>query len=85
MEVRVDHYYENLLISNEVVVIIIDKYGNLCELDIVFTKRINGVNETSMKWISQNYATYMPLHYVLLFLHGDKRWHEGIWIDANSR
>lgn len=38
-----------------------------------------------MKPISQNHATYMSLHYMLLFPHDDKGWHWGLRINANSR
>lgn len=85
MEVGADRRRENLPTSNEVAAIIIDEYDKPCERDIFLTERVNGINGTSMKRISQNHAAYMPLHYVLLFPHGDKRWHWGLRIDANSR
>lgn len=84
METGADRRRENLPTSNEVGAIIIDEYGNPCERDIVLTERVNGVNGTSMKRISQNHAAYMPLHYVLLFPHGDKGWHWALRINANS-
>ena len=85
MEAGADRRRENLPTSNEVAAIIIDEYGDPCERDIVLTERVNGANGTSMKRISQNHAAYMPLHYVLLFPHGDRRWHWGLRINSNSR
>lgn len=54
--------------TNEIALIIINEYENLCEWDIIFTKWVNGVNKTSIKWISQNHAAYMLLYYVLFFM-----------------
>ena len=85
MEAGADRCWENLSTSNEVAAIIIDEYEDPCERDIVLTERVNGINGTSMKRISQNHAAYMSLHYVLLFPHGDKGWHWGLQINANSR
>ena len=71
MEAGTDRQRSNLPISDEIAGIIPDEYGEPCKRDIILTERVAGVTGTSLKRIDQNHAAYMPLHYVLLFPHGE--------------
>ena len=68
MEAGADRCCKNLPTSNEIATIIINEYDNPCKRDIILTERVNSVDGTSMKRISQNHTAYMPLHYILLFV-----------------
>ena len=52
---------------------------------LFLTARHNGLETARMTRINQNYAAYMPLHYVLLFPCGDHEYHYGLELSANSR
>jgi len=75
LEASADYYRENLLISNEVAVIIPDKYSNASFRDIVLTERCAPNERPRYCRINPTHAAYMPLHYVLLFPRGDTGWH----------
>ena len=77
METGADRRRENLPTSDAVAVIIPDKYREAGFRDIVLAKRtVNGHDNFSI--INPNHASYMPLHYVLLFPQGDFGWHWGL-------
>lgn len=63
------HFFTN----NKITAIIINEYSNLYKLNIIFTERINRINETLIKWISQNYTIHISIYYMLFFLHNNKR------------
>ena len=60
--------YKNLLISNKVAIIILDKYGNTSFCDIMLIERYAPNKRLRYYYINLTYAAYMPLHYMLLFL-----------------
>ena len=74
METSTDRQRENLPRSDEIAVIIPDEYGEAGFCDIVLAKR-NGNQNDNFSIINPNHASYMPLHYVLLFPHGDLGWY----------
>ena len=61
----------NFFTINEMTVIISNKWKIVCERDIMFTERFNNFKNLRMRWINQNHAIYMSLHYVLLFVHDE--------------
>lgn len=74
MESGADKRRENLPTSNEVALIIADEYNKAGCRDIVLARRsVEG--DAQFTSINPNHAAYMPLHYVLLFPHGDLGWH----------
>lgn len=75
IKIEANCYCKNFSTSNEVAVIIIDKYGILYKLDIIFTKRVNWINKRLIKQMSHNHTAYIPLHYMFLFPHDDKKGH----------
>ena len=77
METGADRRRENLPTSNEIAVIIPDEYGEAGFCDIVLAKRTGNQND-NFSIINPNHASYMPLHYVLLFPQGDLGWHWGL-------
>ena len=70
-----DRRRENLLTSDEVTVIIPDEYSDPSCRDIILTERIGPDERPRYRRINATQAAYMPLHYVLLFPHGDYSWH----------
>ena len=60
-----------------------EEYGSAGFRDIVLTKRINGDDDDANPFtlINSNHASYLPLHYVLLFPYGESRWHGGSTLD----
>ena len=74
METGADRRRENLPTSDEIAVIIPDEYGEAGFRDIVLAKRTGNQND-NFSIINPNHASYMPLHYVLLFPQGDLGWH----------
>ena len=77
VETGADRRRENLPTSNEIALIIPDEYGEAGFRDIVLAKR-NGSDNNTFSIINPNHASYMALHYVLLFPHGDLGWHWGL-------
>ncbi len=71
IESSTDCYYENLLTSNEVIVIILDEYIDASCCDLVLMVREAGRERLQIYIINVTYTIYMPLYYVLLFPHGD--------------
>ena len=77
METTADRRSENLPTSEEIVVIILDEYGEVGFRDIVLAKRTGNRND-NFSIINPNHASYMSLHYILLFLQADLSWHWGL-------
>jgi hypothetical protein len=71
IELSANRRYKNLLTSNEVIAIILDEYTDASRRDLVLTVREAGRERPQIRTVNVIYATYMPLHYVLLFLYGD--------------
>ena len=71
MESGADQRRENLPISNEVAVVLLDEFTDGSRRDIVLTYRNPGRNGQALTRIDVTHGAYMPLHYVLLFPCGD--------------
>jgi hypothetical protein len=78
MESGANRCHENLLTSNEVIAIIPDEYTDASRRDLVLTVREAGRDRPQIHIVNVTHATYMPLHYVLLFLYSDPGWHYGL-------
>ena len=70
LEASANRRRENLLISDEVAVIILDEYGNTIFRDIVLTDRYAPNKQPRYSRINLTHAVYIPLHYILLFSYG---------------
>ena len=75
LEAGANYRYKNLLTSNKVAVIILDEYGNTSFRDIMLIERYTPNKQPRYRCINLTHATYMPLHYVLLFPRGNTSWH----------
>ena len=75
LEEGADRRRENLPTSDEVAVLIPDEYGDPSYRDIVLADRGGPADQPRCHRINATHAAYMPLHYVLLFPHGDRGWH----------
>ena len=76
VESGADMRRENLPTSHEVAMILPDEYGKGGFHDIVLAERVNGeVPDNGLTIINSNHASYLPLHYVLLFPYGEPGWH----------
>lgn len=75
LELGADRHRSNLSTIDEVAMIIPDKYqqGGFCDIVLAYQSPQN--NNNQYYTISSNFATYIPLHYVLFFLCGDLGWH----------
>ena len=70
LEAGVDRRRHNLPTSNEIAMIVQDEYEDAGPSNIILAQRgLNGDRRLTI--INSNNAAYMPLHYVLLFPHGD--------------
>ena len=73
---------ENLPTADEVSMILPEEYGTAGFPDIVLARRVNGEDDAnSFTIIDPNHASYLPLHYVLLFPYGEPGWHWGRTLD----
>jgi hypothetical protein len=70
-----NYYYENLLISNKVIAIILDEYINISRHNLVFIVYKASRDYSQIYIVNVIYTVYISLHYVLLFLYGDPGWH----------
>ena len=76
LESGADMRRENLPTANEVAMILPEEYGRGGFRDIVLAERINGeIPNNGFSIINSNHASYLPLHYVLLFPYGEPGWH----------
>jgi hypothetical protein len=78
MEAGADRRRENLPTSDEVTAIIPDEFTDASRRDLVLAVREAGQDRPQLHTIHVTHAAYMPLHYVLLFPHGDPGWHYGL-------
>ena len=62
-----------------------EETGEPTRRDIQLQLRGTDTNPSGCKRISQNHASYMSLHYVLLFPHGDPGWHWGLELTSQTR
>jgi hypothetical protein len=69
---------EDLLTSDEVTAIIPDEYTAVIRRDLILAVHERGQDRPQICTVDVTHATYMPLHYVLLFLHRDPGWHYGL-------
>ena len=59
-----------------------EEYGSAGFCDIVLVIRTNGDDQGNhFTLINPNHASYLPLHYVLLFPYGEPGWHWGRTLD----
>jgi len=78
VETGADMRCENLPTADEVAMILAEEYGRGGFRDIVLGERVNGeIPNNGFSIINSNHASYLPLHYVLLFSYGDPGWHCG--------
>ena len=76
---------ENLPTADEVSMILPEEYGTTGFRDIVLARRVNGEDDTnSFTLIDPNHASYLPLHYVILFPYGEPGWHWGRTLDNGN-
>jgi hypothetical protein len=68
----------NLPASNEVAAILPGDGTAPERRDIVLRPR-SQANEHRLSWINDGHPAYSPLHYVLLFPHGDHGWHRDLF------
>jgi hypothetical protein len=66
-----DHYHENLLTSNKVMALILDEYINASRYDLVLIVYKVSHERLQIYIVNVIHVTYMPLHYILLFLYND--------------
>ena len=78
LKANTNWYHKNLLISNKVAIIILDKYNNASFRDIVFLKYTTPNKPLRYCRINLVYTIYMPLYYILLFPRGNTGWYQGL-------
>jgi hypothetical protein len=62
---------ENLLTSNKVIALILNKYTNISRRDLVLIIREASRERPQMYIINIIHVAYMLLYYILLFLYSD--------------
>jgi hypothetical protein len=62
---------ENLLTSNKVIALILNKYINASRRDLVLIVREASYKRPQMRIVNVTHVAYMPLYYILLFLYSD--------------
>jgi len=69
---------EKLPTADDISMILPEEYVTAGFRDIVLARRVNGEDDAnSFTLIDPNHASYLPLHYVLLFQYGEPGWHWG--------
>jgi len=69
---------ENLPMVDEVSMILPEEYGSAGFRDLVLARRMDDDDHANpFTYINSNHASYLPLHYVLLFPYGEPGWHWG--------
>ena len=71
LEASANYRRENLLISNEVAVIILDEYGNAYFRNIMLIECCTPNKQPQYYRINLTHTVYIPLYYVLLFPRGN--------------
>jgi len=64
---------ENLLTSDKIIVILLDKYKGTSKRDIILVIRNLTCIKALLTRINVTHTVYMPLYYVLLFSHSKYR------------
>ena len=77
METGADRRRENLPTSIKIALIIANEYGEAGFRDRVLA-RCTGNVDNNFSIMNRNHASYMELHFVLLFPHGDMGGHWGL-------
>jgi hypothetical protein len=85
LETGADRRRENLPTANELVVILPDEYAEASNRDIVFAVHHPAQHGAGLTWINVTHAAYIPLHYVLLFPHGEYGWHYELRLRQDHR
>ena len=75
LESGADRHRENLPTSNEVTILIPDKYTDASRRNLVLMVREAGREYPQLRTVNVIHVAYMPLYYVLLFPYGDPGWH----------
>ena len=75
IEQGADRRRENLPTTDNVAAVIPDEYTDRSRRDILLAVRHPTRNGPHLTPVHVTHAAYMPLHYVLLFPHGDYGWH----------
>jgi hypothetical protein len=75
VESGADRRRENLPTSDEVTGIIPDEFTGASRRDLILAVREGGQDQPRIRIVNVTHPAYMPLHYVLLFPHGDLGWH----------
>ncbi|KAJ5865150.1 uncharacterized protein N7529_007066 [Penicillium soppii] len=78
---KVDPRTHNLPARTEVAAFIPNAppdFGHRTYRDMVLTLRAPGTNRSALRRVDPSHAAYLPLHYVLLFPHGDTGWCWGL-------
>ena len=71
LEAGANWRYKNLLISNKVAIIILDKYSNASFCDIILIEYYTPNKQPRYCCINLTYTVYIPLYYTLLFPYGN--------------
>ena len=75
---------ENLPTSNEMAAIIPDELDGAGPQDLVLVYRNTLDGRRELSKVHVTHPSYMPLHYVLLFVYGEYGWHWGIDLRENN-
>jgi hypothetical protein len=71
LESGANRRYKNLLTSNEVIALILDKYINASCYDLVLIVYKAGRERPQMRIVNVIHVVYMLLYYILLFLYSN--------------
>jgi hypothetical protein len=71
LESGANRHRENLLTSNKVIALILNKYINASRRDLVLIVREASYKRPQMRIVNVTHVAYMPLYYILLFLYSD--------------
>jgi hypothetical protein len=71
LEAGANYCRKNLLTSDKVAIIILDKYSNTSFRNIILMERNIPNKPLRYYCISLAHAVYIPLHYILLFPRGN--------------
>ena len=78
LKANINWRHKNLLISDKVAVIILDKYNDVSFRDIVLIEYTMLNKPLRYCCISLVYAVYILLYYILLFPCGNTGWYWGL-------
>jgi hypothetical protein len=78
VESGADKRRENLPTSDEIAAVIPDELGDSGPRDLVLAFRNTSNRRRQLSKVHVTHASYMPLHYVLLFVFGEYGWHWGL-------